>query len=162
MYTCKLYTEYNTLPIPKLHQFHIMQFMHKYEFNRSSLPVLFRDFFIFNREIHDINTRQACQMHLIRVGSKFGQRFLKFSGPKLWNSIPLNIKTSKGIYTFKKKLKKMYFQELKNEWSSRQNQNSDYEIMVLYVCWCYNNFVFSLLCSYLGGGILSAHCIVCI
>jgi len=49
-------------------------------------------------------------LFLPRVNSSLGKRYLKFIGPKLWSSIPDDIKFS-TTFTFKWKLKKQFLHE---------------------------------------------------
>jgi hypothetical protein len=41
--------------------------------------------------------------------SKYGERAFSFFGPKLWNSLPQNIREANSLLNFKKKLKTFYF-----------------------------------------------------
>jgi len=54
---------------------------------------------LFNVMIHDINT-------------EFGKRSIKYKGCKLWNNLPIDIKTIKSSYSFKFKLKHLLLQFL--------------------------------------------------
>ena len=111
--TVQIYSEYNTLPICYLNQYHILLLMHRYEHDRSNLPVCFRELVRYNRDIHDIQTRQSSLYHLNAINTKFGQKSLRFVGPKLWNNLPYLIKLTKGIHSFKKALKKYSCKNLK-------------------------------------------------
>ena len=48
-------------------------------------------------------------LHIPRCTNKFGDRSFVVCGPKLWNSIPVNIKNSPSVATFKKSLKTFLF-----------------------------------------------------
>ena len=51
-------------------------------------------------------TRQVNDLVVYRTSTDIGARAISIKGPKIWNSIPLNIKTSSTISVFKEKLKK--------------------------------------------------------
>ena len=42
------------------------------------------------------------------VKTKFGNRTFSYTGPKLWNALPLDIREEDNIDNFKKKLKQLY------------------------------------------------------
>ena len=51
-------------------------------------------------------TRQVNDLVVYRTSTDIGARAISIKGPKIWNSIPLNIRTSSTISVFKEKLKK--------------------------------------------------------
>ena len=56
--------------------------------------------------IHDINTRNADHNLLLpRAKQNYGKRTFKFSGAKLWNELPKNLKETLNFQSFKNKLK---------------------------------------------------------
>ena len=60
-----------------------------------------------------INTRNS--MYRLRTQfrkSKMGQKSLSFLGPKLWNILPDEIKSSKNTKFFKHEMKNMFFTNL--------------------------------------------------
>ena len=44
-----------------------------------------------------------------KVSSKFGRRTFEYAGPRLWNSLPLNLRTEENIVRFKGQLKTLLF-----------------------------------------------------
>ena len=44
-----------------------------------------------------------------KVSSKFGRRTFEYAGPRLWNSLPLNLRTEEKIVRFKGQLKTLLF-----------------------------------------------------
>lgn len=60
--------------------------------------------------IHRSAYQYLLQIPLVKT-STYGQRAFSYSAPKLWNSLPVHIKNSKSITTFKKELKTFYFKE---------------------------------------------------
>ena len=111
-----LYSVYNTLPIPELHEFQIILLMHRYEHFKSTLPTAFQNLFILNKEIHKFYTRQSSTYHLTIAKTKYGRRLLGYSGPRLWNTLPYLLRINRGKFHFKKLLKKKMIQD-SNFWS---------------------------------------------
>ena len=46
-----------------------------------------------------------------RSNNKFGERSFYFAAPRLWNNLPINIRTSSSFYSFKRSLKTYLFKE---------------------------------------------------
>ena len=95
----------NILCLPKLYSFSVGQFMHSY--HNKLLPNNFGEYFVPLISIHYHSTRLATSKNLFlpRVNSSSGKCYLTFIGPKVWSSIPDDIKFS-TTFTFKWKLKK--------------------------------------------------------
>ena len=96
--------------LPKLYSFTVGKFMHSY--HNKLLPNHFDEYFIPLSSIHYHSTRLATSKNLFlpRVNSSSGKRSLKCISPKVWSSIPNNIKFS-TTFTFKWKLKKHLLHE---------------------------------------------------
>ena len=68
---------------------------------------------------HGHNTRRSnCRLQLPHRNTSYGHEALSFLGPKLWNNLPVNIKSSSNINTFKHDIKKLFFKELQKKDSS--------------------------------------------
>jgi len=95
----------NLFCLRKLYSFSEGKVMHSY--HNKLLPNHFDIYFIPLRSIHYHSTRLATSRNLFlpRVDSYSGKRFLNIIGPKVWSSIPDDIKFS-TTFTFKWKLKK--------------------------------------------------------
>jgi len=100
----------NILCLPTLYIFSVGKFMHSY--HNKLLPNHFDEYFVPLSSIHNHSTRLATSEHLFlpRVNSSSGKCSLKFIGPKVWSSIPDDIKFSTN-FTFKWKLKKHLLHE---------------------------------------------------
>ena len=107
-----LYSAYNTLPIQQLYEFRIILLLHRYEHFKSTLPTAFQNFFILNKDIHKFYTRHSTSYHLTIAKTKFGQRLLGYSGPRLWNTLPYLLRINRGKFHFKKLLKRKMIQDL--------------------------------------------------
>ena len=99
----------NILCLPKLYSFSAGKFMHSY--HNKLLPNHFDEYFIPLSWIHYHSTRLTTSRNLFlpRVNSSSG-KCSKFIGPKVWYSIPDDIKFS-TTFTFKWKLKKHLLHE---------------------------------------------------
>jgi Reverse transcriptase (RNA-dependent DNA polymerase) len=60
---------------------------------------------IFNREFHRHNTRQAINLHIDFRRTNMGKMSILTKGVNYYNELPKNIKQSKSLFIFKKKLK---------------------------------------------------------
>jgi len=95
---------------PLLYSFSVGKCMHSY--HHKVLPNHFDEYFIQLSSIHYHSTRLATSNNLIlpRVNSSSGTCPLLHIGPKVWSSIPHDIKLS-TTFTFKWKLKKHLLRE---------------------------------------------------
>ena len=105
-----IFQHLNILCLPTLYSFSVGKFMHSY--HNKLLPNHFDEYFIPLSSIHYHSTRLATSKNLFlpRVNSSSGKCYLKFIGPKVWSSIPSDIKLS-TTFTFKWKLKKHLLHE---------------------------------------------------
>ena len=67
--------------------------------------MIFKDYFVENNAIHGHFTRFNSDLFVKTVHSNFGQRCSKFCGSKLWNALPMSIKTISPLFIFKKETK---------------------------------------------------------
>jgi hypothetical protein len=67
-----------------------------------------REQYFANFEIHNINTRHTANLHLPRTHLSIYQKGVFYSGIKIFNNLPRNIKTYiDNPITFKKAVKKV-------------------------------------------------------
>ena len=95
----------NILSLPKIYTLSVGKFMHSY--HNKLLPNHFDEYFIPISSIHSHSTRLATSNSLfsLRVTYSSGKCSFTFVGPKVWSSIPNDIKPS-TTFTFQRKLKK--------------------------------------------------------
>ena len=94
-----LYCQLKVLPLNVLIQIEQAKTMYKYEHNM--LPPVFDDY--FKKPHHHHNTRYAClhnNFEMIRISSAKESSLLKYYGPKIWASIPTNIKNAQSLKVF--------------------------------------------------------------
>ena len=79
-------------------------FMYKYVV--GSLPPVFHDYFVYNREISTYETRRANDFCIPFCRTNIRQFTIRIHGAKLWNSIPEFIRNAKTLDSFKIRYKK--------------------------------------------------------
>jgi len=95
-----LYTQLQILTLPFQYIFSLLVFVTKD-----------RDLFLSNSEIHDINTRYNYNLHLPTTNLTLVQKGVLYSGSRIYNHLPLNIKIlTNDLKHFKSKLKSFLIQ----------------------------------------------------
>ena len=99
-----LYKKLGFLDINEIHEFEISKFMFKYYNN--FLPEKFSNYFTLNTEIHCYNTRgrNNTNFYVSRARTNIGKK-IKYEGSKVWNNIPLELKSLNKLSAFKIKYK---------------------------------------------------------
>ena len=69
---------------------------------------------------HPVNQGRATRRSKFKLEFPFrksnaGQKSLSYLGPKIWNSLPSELKSSNNINTFKHKIKENFFRSLQKE-----------------------------------------------
>ena len=100
---------FDTLQILKFNDVILLQITSfVYECVNNLAPVYFRDFFRSIHNVHDIGTRQSKRGDLFALRcntTQYGLRSIHYSGVRLWNSLPQEIRSSNSLSNFKKKAK---------------------------------------------------------
>ena len=92
-----LYCQLKVLPL----NIQIEQAKTMYKYEHNMLPQVFDEY--FKKPHHHYNTRYAClhnNFELIRISSAKETSLLKYYGPKIWASIPTNIKNTQSLKVF--------------------------------------------------------------
>ena len=101
-----LYSNYNCLPIPLLHNYQLLLIVHKCMFHQNLLPEVFHDFFVCNTLVHSHCTRSSHNLHLYSIRSGFGFRCIKLKASQLWNALPADhLRSIHSFNCFKFKLR---------------------------------------------------------
>ena len=76
-----------------------------FRYKNQMLPLILSNLFRTNKQIHNYNTRSAgnYRPHACRTNLK--QFTILYQGPKIWNALPLHIKHSPDLSSFKKHMK---------------------------------------------------------
>jgi len=95
--TCRpLFNQLRILPVPSQYSYSLLLFVA----NNKKL-------FLLNSQIHDINTRHNNNLHLPLTGLTLVQKGVAYSGCKIYNHLPPQIKNiSNNVALFKSKWKK--------------------------------------------------------
>jgi len=101
----ELYKSFNSLPINKLFQFQLLIHAHTIHFRPSILPNIITSNYHLNNEVHLHNTRSSHDFHRITVSTVLESRISYNMCSKLWNSLPLKLKSESQVQTFKNQLK---------------------------------------------------------
>jgi len=104
----KLYADFFTMPLPDLHRFQILQFVHKFIHHPHKLPSIFSTYFSKNYMFHNYSTRSQDSLHSEYFRSSLGQRCIKYKGSILWNTLPDDLKCISSIGSFKKNLQELF------------------------------------------------------
>ena len=87
-------------------QLQILPLKSQYIFSLLLFVVKNRDLFQSNSQIHNINTRYNYDLHLPSANLTLFQRGVLYSGSRIYNHLPLNIKSlSNDVKHFKSTLK---------------------------------------------------------
>ena len=100
-HTTELFKKFNLLKVMDIIKLYTAIFMH--QFHNGILPKSFNNFFTPVCTRHQYNTRLASKLtfSLPQARTNYGLFNIRFSGPKLWNSIDEILKSS-SVVSFKK------------------------------------------------------------
>ena len=98
-----LFKQLNILTVYKIYKYQLSLFMYKQSY--KLLPPSHTYSFITNSSIHDHYTRQCNQIHIGHCRTSKRQMTVLFQGPKLWNSLPITIKSCPSINVFRRRIK---------------------------------------------------------
>ena len=60
---------------------------------------------------HNCRPNDFLLLETVRVKTKHGKRTFKYAGPRLWNALPLHVRTEEKIEEFKKLVKTILFSD---------------------------------------------------
>ena len=103
--TDKLHKELNLLKIQDIFELQIQKFTHKQQLDL--LPSIFQNYFKLRCDVHNINTRQANDLHLPKFKTETGKKLVKYYGTMIYGNLDNSIKNLKSIASFAKHIKSM-------------------------------------------------------
>jgi len=114
---------------PLFHQLGILPLQSQYILSLLLFVATNKKLFSLNSQIHDINTRHNNNLHLPLTGLTLVQKGVAYSGCKIYNHLPPQIKNiSNNVALFKSKLKKLLLQYVLYSVDEYYQQNyKDYE-----------------------------------
>ena len=74
-----------------------------YLYHNDALPISFTQIFQTGNQIHQYSTRYSDRPHTCRTNIK--KFSILFQGPRIWNSIPIDIKNAPTFSMFKRMIK---------------------------------------------------------
>jgi len=80
-----LCVNYNILPITELHCFQILCIVHTFIYHKKLQPKLYHNYFTENYKIHDYDSKNKNNLHLLTVNLFYGSRAMTFKDSNLWN-----------------------------------------------------------------------------
>ena len=95
----------NWLTVPERIKYFLYVFMYK-SLNEMS-PFYMQDCLTLMSDVHTYSTRNELVYQLPMVRTNYMKRSFKFQGPFMWNALPMAIKCSCSLNTFKSNVKEM-------------------------------------------------------
>ena len=102
---CKM----NLLDVNDIFILEMGKFMHNLHYNQ--LPQVFQELFKINQTVYTIPTRNKDNFYLQFFSKNVAQQSIAYSGIKLWNALPNEIKTIQTLSTFIRKLKQHLYNQ---------------------------------------------------
>jgi len=105
-----LYSNFYTLPVHDLFTFFLLALVYRCHNIKSSLPPVIYSMFVLNTAVHHYVTRSSSLIHM-------NHNFTTSSGSitclasSLWNKLPICIRSSVSLFSFKKNLR-LYYMKL--------------------------------------------------
>ena len=97
-----LFIHLKILQFKKLYFYTVAVFMYKYEHNL--LPSLFNHMYVYNRDFHQVNTRQADKVRPAKYRTVLASKSLRISAVGIWKDILSNLDINLSFFLFKKHL----------------------------------------------------------
>jgi hypothetical protein len=99
-----LFKQLKLLQLNDLHELKISKLM--YCLHKNTLPHPITSIVTYNCDIHSHNTRNRENPHIITRRTNLASKSLRHKGPEVWYTIPNDIKSTKSLTSFTRKLKK--------------------------------------------------------
>ena len=98
-----LFANLKILDVFSIYSFQVSSFMYLY--HNNALPISFTQTFQTGSQIHQYSTRYSdyYRPHTCRTNVK--KFSILFQGPKIWNSLPIDIKNAPSFTVFKRVIK---------------------------------------------------------
>ncbi|MEO2220738.1 MAG: reverse transcriptase family protein, partial [Nitrosopumilus sp.] len=111
-----IFSKLHLLKVDDIHKVQVSKFIFK-SLNKLT-PINFHQWFKFNHNIHSYQTRSNFNINnnlnsnnlfvkSVRTVN-YGFKQLKVNGPRIWNALPVYIKTEKSLFVFLKKIKEYF------------------------------------------------------
>ena len=102
-----LYRQFNTLKLKDLHYFNICCIVQKFIYLPNLLPEAINVIFCRNDQMHDHDTRNKKDLHLVKIETKlYGEKTVSFQRTTFWNNLLKYLKETTSVHFFKARVKK--------------------------------------------------------
>ena len=108
-HTGPLFSDLQILRFCEINKLQVCDFFYRFEHNL--LPNVYRCFFQQGSDVHPYNTRNSRSYRSVQAHSNSRRFCIRFMGPAIWNSLPLNIKQAPNLHIFKKMLRSYLINE---------------------------------------------------
>ena len=105
-HTAPLFSQLGILKIHDVHQFQLLSFV--YDCHYKIAPAHFHCYFKPSSDVHNYNTRMASRGDLFlqrKHTFQYGIRYIQYTGARLWNMIPVSLRSSPSSSVFRSELK---------------------------------------------------------
>jgi len=102
-HTAPYFKNLHVLTIFDIYTLQVCQFMFKVTFNL--LPSSLVTYFQINSAVHSYNTRHLQDYHISSIRTAKHLKTLRLSGPRIWNSLPSEIKAINNFHSFTRSVK---------------------------------------------------------
>ena len=103
VHSAPLFKSTSTLTLRDTNTFQVAPLV--YQAVNRTLPLSFNNYFIYNKDVPDHFTRRKENIHILHCNTDVRAFCVKNYGRKLWNTIPINIRSALSLNIFKCKLK---------------------------------------------------------
>ena len=97
------------LSVYDMHKYQLLIHIYRSTNSLTQIIIIIHFIIIFQiSSIHQYCTRQQFNLHVPKCRTSLRQHTIVFQGPKLWNSLPLELRTSHSFNSFKRSLKSCF------------------------------------------------------
>ena len=101
-----LFVKLSILNVYEIYKYQLLTHVYK-SYNRLNANTYSQQYYITNSNIHHYNTRQKDNLHVSQCRTRTRQNTIAYQGPKLWNLLPMDVRSSLTINICQKKIKKL-------------------------------------------------------
>ena len=92
MHTDPLFHQLKTLNVHDINDLYIQTAIFMFKYTKDALPQVFRNFFVYKRNVHSYPTRTRNNIHLNNPKLLLAHKSLRHHGPDVWNALPDHVK----------------------------------------------------------------------
>ena len=102
-HSAPIFKNYNLLNVSDSYELELSTFMYKHFTNQ--LPEVFNNYFVKNSKENMYCTRNIEDYKTCQTKTMFAHKAMRNAGPKIWNSIDVNVKSAKSVRQFRSQIK---------------------------------------------------------